>query len=137
MKSDRPIAESKEQWLSEITEAYLDAKEAIPFGAITGSEITENELFHLAPSVCLKFRGIKDSKKNRKKATEAALSSYIANEDANNGVLQNPVMAFAFCYVLAHYGLELLDDEECERILIHVENNLESIEIKIKPNKAN
>ena len=137
MKSNRPIPESREQWLSDITEAYLDAKEGIPFGAITGSEITETELFHLAPLVCLKFRAIKDTKKNRNKATEAALSSYVANKDANNGVLHNPTMAFAFCYILAHYGLDLLDDEECEGILLHVETNLEPIEVKLKPNVAN
>jgi hypothetical protein len=65
-------------WLSEIADAYLDAYEAIPYGEVFGDTITENELFHMAPHICLKFRGIKRTKANIKKSTEAMLSSYIA-----------------------------------------------------------
>ena len=86
----------------------------------------------MAPLVCLKFRGIKCTEKNKKRATEAALSSYVANEDANNGILKNPIMAFAFCYILSHYGLDLVSENECERILLYVENNLDEIEENIK-----
>ncbi len=127
MNYPKPIVKLKEPWLKEIKEAYLDAKETIAFSSSTGLEMLEKDLFNLAPLVCLKFRGIKDSKENKKKATEAALSSYIANEELNAGILKNPIMAFSFCYILAHYGLGLLNDEECQDILIYVEDNLEKI----------
>ena len=127
MNERRPIAKSEKAWLSEIAEAYLDAREAMAFGLMGGSKITENELYHLAPLVCLKFRGVKDTEKNKKRATEAALSSYVANENANSGILKNPIMAFAFCYILSHYGLDLVNENECERILLYVENNLDEM----------
>ena len=69
----KKIPGSAKEWLIEISEAYKDAEEAIPFGPSAGVDITESELFHIAPSVCIKFRGLSWSKKNIKKATEAAL----------------------------------------------------------------
>jgi len=127
MKYSRPIPTSNEQWLSELSDAYLDAKAAMPFGSVQGTEISEADLFHIAPLVCLKFRGIQASEENRKKATDAAIGSYIANEEANNGILKNAVMAFSFCYILAHYGLKLLNDEASQHILLYIEHHLDSI----------
>ena len=46
-------------WLKETAEAYNDAVETIPFGRFIDREIKVNDLFHLAPAICLKFRGIK------------------------------------------------------------------------------
>ena len=126
------IPSSNSQWLNEIAKAYLDAKEAMPFGPLAGTTITENDLFQLAPVVCLKFRGIDNSKENETKAVDAALSSYVANENENGGILKRPPMGFAFCYMLSHYGLDLIDDEQCEKILIYIENNLNELENKIK-----
>jgi hypothetical protein len=45
---------SSEEWLEEIARAYLDAKEAKPFGTAMGQPIAEGDLFHLAPHVFLK-----------------------------------------------------------------------------------
>ena len=75
-----------------------DAEEAIPFGSDACVELTKTELFHLAPSVCIKFRGIARSKNNLKKATEAALSSYVATAELPDGITTTPYMSFAFCY---------------------------------------
>ena len=126
MKAKIKIPKTKELWLKEIEAGYQDAKEAIPFGYAVGSRITEHDLFQMAPSVCLKFRGFKETKKARKRATEAALSSYVANKD-NNPILLDPHMAFAFCYILSHYGLELISETEGEELLYYIENNLEKI----------
>ncbi len=128
----KPISKSNPDWLNEIAEAYIDAKEAIPFGPLTGTKTKESDLFHMAPMVCLKFRGIAATKTNEQKATEAALSSYVANENANDGILKRPAMGFAFCYVLAHYGLGLVDEEQCEKVLTYVEANLDQLEKRIK-----
>ena len=80
-KEPKPPPSIPKAWLKEIAAAYLDAEEAIPFGPLAGVAITKKDLFHLAPSVCLKFRGMEQSKKNIKKVTEAALSSYVATLD--------------------------------------------------------
>ena len=130
MSKSTPTSES--QWIVEIAKAYLDAKEAIPFGTIVGNKISEKDLFHMAPLVCIKYRQIKDTKKNQKKATEAALSSYVANSDANGGLLKRPVFGFAFCYILAHYGLDLIETEECEKAIACVESRLNELEMKVK-----
>ncbi|MBM4073276.1 MAG: hypothetical protein FJ271_30795 [Planctomycetes bacterium] len=47
---------------------YFAASEAEPFGPLVGTEITDANLFHLAPLVCLKFRG----KKLKGKAADRA-----------------------------------------------------------------
>jgi hypothetical protein len=55
----RPIPRSVSDWFDEITLAIADARGREPFATITGQRITDANLFHLAPVVCLKFRGRK------------------------------------------------------------------------------
>ena len=126
MKNKVPA--SAKEWLTEIAEAYKDAEEAIPFGPAAGVKFTENELFHIAPSVCIKYRGLKQSKNNFKKATEAALSSYIATEEMTNGITATPCMSFAFCYIASHYGLELIDEKEANELLQYIEAHQNQLE---------
>jgi len=60
----------------------------------------------LKPSgVCLEFRGMERSKKNVKKVTEAALSSYVATLETAPDSMADPQMAFAFCYIASHFGM--------------------------------
>jgi hypothetical protein len=54
----RPTPASRDAWLEEIAAAYKDAAEAIAFGPLAGQEIKPGDLFHMAPAVCLKFRGL-------------------------------------------------------------------------------
>lgn len=37
----KPLAKSNEDWLAEIAAAYLDAREAIPFGELLGEPFRE------------------------------------------------------------------------------------------------
>lgn len=128
----KAIPETPEQWLQEVAAAYRDAKEAIPFGPVSGVEITEQELFQLAPVVCLKFRGIKRTRKLQKRVTEAALSSYVVNEESRSRAMENPIMAFALCYLASHYGLDLIDDAASEEALQYIECHLEGIRKQIQ-----
>ncbi|MCA1805885.1 MAG: hypothetical protein LC646_11250 [Xanthomonadaceae bacterium] len=121
--------------MAEIVCAYQDAAEAIPFGPAVGAELTEKELFHLAPLVCLKRRGIKRTRKNEKVATEAALSTYVANEEVHGSSLSNSIMAFSLCYVASHYALSLLDETESESILNFVEAHLDEVQRQIETYK--
>jgi len=111
---------SKLEWIAEISEAYRDAEEAIPFGAFTGQPIKEKDLFHLAPAVCLKFRGVKRTKRNLKKATDAALSSYVASKGSVGRILDDPHISFAFCYLASHFALDLVDEIEINEIMEHI-----------------
>lgn len=52
---------------------YRDAKEAQPFGELVGEPIAQSDLFHLAPHVFFKFRGLRSSKRKRNKIVEGAL----------------------------------------------------------------
>ncbi len=125
MKIANPIPSTPDAWLQEIALAYLDAAETKPFGPLTGQSITDEDLFHLAPAICIKFRGIKQTKKILEQVTEAALSSYIATKDKTENVFDHHEIAFAFCYVTSHFSLDLLDDEVARELLAYIENNLE------------
>lgn len=116
-----PVPTTAEAWLKECAAAYADAHETIPFGPLAGVRLAERDLFHLAPVVCLKFRGIRASKAALKRATDAALASYVAMRERNPELLSRPTMAFAFCYVAAHFGLDLLTEEQASATLDYIE----------------
>ncbi len=125
MKPKIPVPANQDAWLDEISNAYRDAAEALPFGALVDHDMTESDLFHLGPAVCLKFRGIKTSKANLKRATDAALSSYVATSDISDKLLDRPQVAFAFCYIASHFGLGLIDEETASQILDYIADNTE------------
>lgn len=121
MKSKRPMPATPEAWLDEIAAAYKDAAEAIPFGPLVGRKITPDDLFHMAPLICMKFRGLGSGRKLRKKATEGALSSYVATQERSPDVFCSPQIAFAFVYPAAHFALDLLEEEDVAAIMDYVE----------------
>lgn len=131
MKYPRPLATSSEGWVIEIMDAYKDAQAAIPFAEAAGKTMTEADLFHMAPLVALKFRDLVGSEECQGNARDAAIGSYIANQQAGHRNLNDPVMAFSFCYILAHYGLGLLQDERCQEILTFVETTLPKIKTAV------
>ncbi len=120
--SDLPC--SPESWLEEIRAAYADAREAIPFGPVAGHRFGERELFHLAAAVALKFRHLPSRGRTLKRATEAALSSYVANLDDQGSVLSDPRLAFAFCYLASHHGLGLVERATVDSVMQFLERNV-------------
>ena len=74
-------------------DAYKDAKDAIAFAETAGKTMSESDLFHVAPLVCLKFRDLRNSNECQKNARDAAIGSYIANQEAGNTNLNDAVMA--------------------------------------------
>lgn len=114
-------------WLDEISRAYNDAFEAIPFAPLVGYEFTPKELFHLGPTICLKFRGINNTEDKLKQATDAALSSYVATEEVAGDLFKIPQMAFAFSYMASHYGLDIVDDEMVSRVMDYLEVHLDEL----------
>jgi hypothetical protein len=126
-RKGRPLPRSLQAWLEEIVEAISDAADAKPFGRIIGEPITDAELFHLAPLVCLKFRGREPQGPEAERVTETALANYVANSDPegiDHGLKQKPMLAFAVCYVAAHLALDLLDEQDAEGILNYCEDHL-------------
>ncbi len=118
----RPLPRTPAQWFKEIKLAIADAGEAAPFGPLVGTEITAANLFHLAPVVCLKFRGKKLKGREADRVIKVALANYVANSDPDgidHGLEQRPLMAFTLCYVAAHLGLDLVDEEKAEAILTY------------------
>jgi len=89
-----------------------------------GQHFGEQELFHLAPAVALKFRGLPIRGAALKRATEAALSSYVANLQEQGSALADPRLAFAFCYLASHYGLGLVEVSEVESMMEFLGRNL-------------
>jgi hypothetical protein len=114
---------TRARWLDEIELAIEDARDAGPLGILTGERTTDANLFHLAPLVCLKFRGRKPVGREADRVTKTALANYVANSD--HGLGSRPLMAFALCYVAAHLALDLVDEGQAEAILEHWEVHLE------------
>ena len=127
MKRDQPA--TPDEWLDEIKLAIADARETKPFELLTGHRITDANLFHLAPLVCMKIRGLDyRDEALRTRVTEGALANYVANSDPDeidHGLERRPLLAFAMCYVTAHYVLDLIDDGEAESILNHCDENMD------------
>jgi hypothetical protein len=117
-----------EGWLLEIRLAIKDARETEPFSTLTGERITDANLFHLAPLVCLKFRGRRLIGSEADRVTETALANYVVNSDPegiDHGLQAKPLLAFAVCYVTAHLALDLIDEQHAEAILNYCEEHLE------------
>ena len=127
-KMSRQTPRNVAGWLKEIRLAIADAREAKPFGLLIGEPITDANLFHLAPLVCLKFRGRKLAGREATRVTETALANYVVNSDPegiDHGLESKPLLAFAVCYVTAHLALDLVDEKEAEAILNYCEEHLE------------
>ena len=123
----RPLPRTPAQWLKEIKLAIADAAEAAPFGPLAATEITPANLFHLAPLVCLKFRGKKLKGPEADRVIKVALANYVATSDPDridHGLEQRPMMAFTLCYIAAHLALDLVDEETAESILTYCEEHL-------------
>jgi len=96
----RGLPSTPADWLEEIQLAYADALGAESIGHVFSTPVTHSNLFHLAPLVCLKFRGRKLKGKEARRVTEVALANYVANSDPdenNHGLEQRPMLAFAPC----------------------------------------
>ena len=132
MKVKNKIPSSPDGWLDEISKAYNDAFDTIPYGPMAGHKFSSKELFHLGPAICLKFRGIKKTEKNLKQATDAALSSYAATAEVVGDLFKIPQMAFAFSYITSHYGLDIVDDREITNVMDYLEANLDELKNKTK-----
>ena len=125
---NRTMPRTPEGWLLEIRLAIKDARETEPFSTLIGQRITDANLFHLAPLVCLKFRGRKLVGREADRVTKTALANYVVNSDpagVDHGLSHKPLLAFAVCYVAAHLALDLIDEEKAEAVLNYCEEHLE------------
>jgi hypothetical protein len=119
--SARQFPQHAVEWLHEIADAYRDAHDTLPFMPLVGVMPSENQLFHLAPRVAVKFRGLPHSRVDA--ATEAALSSYVASQEQAGGVFDDPRLAFVFCYLASHFGLDLISEEYVDEVMSFLEEN--------------
>jgi hypothetical protein len=109
----KPVPKTAAEWVDEIALAYEDARKALPFMPLTGLLPRARKLFHLAPHVAIKFRALPESR--REAAVEAALCTYVASEA--NGLLDDPRLAFALCYLASHFGLNLVSQSTVEQVM--------------------
>ena len=136
MKVRNPTPKTWQDWMDEIVKAYLDAREAIPYGRFVGQVIAEKDLYHMAPAVCLKFRGIKKSKRVLEEATIAALTSYSVMQGSAGELLAVPQVAFAFCYLASHFGLDLVDEDLVNSVMEFLVANQGGLLVRTHPESA-
>ncbi len=132
MKPKYPVPKTLQSWLAEIATGYNDALETLPFAKSMGQKASEKDLFQLAPSICLKLRGLPKTKKLEAKAQEAALSTYVATESHYPEMLANPHIAFALAYLASHYGLDLLTENKVMEIMDFIAQEQSQLAVKIK-----
>jgi hypothetical protein len=87
----------------------------------------------MAPSLCLKFRGFKKSRKLLEKATVAALTSYSAMQKSEGELLAVPQIGFAFCYLASHFGLDLIDEDSVNCVMEFIVSHQGDFLAKTKP----
>jgi hypothetical protein len=101
-------------WLEETELAIADAA-GEPFARLIREPERAVNLFHLAPMVCMEFRGLDyRDEELRKKVTEGSLATYVANsspDGIDHGLESRPLLAFAVCYITAYHVLGLIDKE--------------------------
>lgn len=56
-------------------------------------------------------------------ATEAALTSYVANKEGQSAALSGPQLAFAFCYLASHFGIGFVGAATVEMVMGYLEQN--------------
>ncbi len=123
----RKVPRTAHEWLKEILLAWDDARETKPFAQITGTQLTDADLFHLAPVVCLKLRGRKVVGEEADRVTKGALANYVVNtapDAAVQGLESKPQLGFALCYVAAHLVLDLVDEQTAAEIMGYCEEHL-------------
>jgi len=96
-----------------------------PSFALTGVRADERELFHLAPHVAIKCRGL--SEQCRSTAVQAALVSFVETDDAIDAP-RDPFIVFTRSYLASHRGLDLLSEEQVREIMGEVERLARSAE---------
>jgi hypothetical protein len=130
------MATTPDEWLIDIADAYIDAWTAIPFGIFVGESIAESDLFQVAPQVCLKFRGMDQSRSNVGKATEAMLLSYTATQVRDEEMFCDPQIAFAFAYLASHFGMDLLSGSQVSDIMEFIGGHQIELAMAIEERKS-
>ena len=129
-----PVPRTVPGWFKEIELAVADARAAGPFGESIGQPVTDANLFHLAPLICLKFRGRKLLGRRGESSHGNGAANYVVNSDpdgVDHGLESKPLLAFAVCYVTAHLALDLIDEKRAEAILNYCEKHLEEESMKL------
>jgi len=91
--------------------------------------ITDANLFHLAPLVCLKFRGRRLIGREADRVTETALANYVVKSDPEGNRSRSASEAAAGVRRVftstAHLALDLIDEQHADAILNYCEEHLE------------
>ena len=123
------LPKTPDEWLAEILLAFEDAAEAKPFAPLTGTVLTDKNMFHLAPAVALKLRGLDLPERKREAIVKTVLANYVVHTNPKSpsyvpGLKRNSKLAFALCYVATHFALDLVSQEDSTAILEHCEAHL-------------
>ncbi|MCH2176104.1 MAG: hypothetical protein MK193_10295 [Lentisphaeria bacterium] len=99
------------EWIDEITEIWQ-----VMLEISRETELSERELYILAPKAAIRKRDLPFNELNNQLAQESALSSYQANLKLEKD-LEYPIYAFSFCYIMAHFGLNKIDEKQAQNLL--------------------
>lgn len=138
IKVKNPAPDSIELWLAEIAMAYKASEKFMQSAArVPNREIPDLLPWQLAPLFALGARGLDRHEKLLDEAAGYAFSSFEQYFPVSEAVpAPPPAVAFAFCYVGAHLGLDLVSEEEADQVLDTIEANEDTLESMIDKAEA-
>lgn len=113
----RPVPPTPAAWLEEVALAYQDALDMLPLARPGDPRPQSTDLVGLAPVLALQIRGLERTSGRLKRATDAALSSYVASVGSAPELASHGPIAFAFGYLASHFGLDLVSEEELDAVM--------------------
>jgi hypothetical protein len=127
-----PIPTEPDHWLAEIAMAYKTAQMFMETGMEPPPGFEKAEPWQLAPLFCLSARGIRQTPDLFEQAAGMAFENFLENYTEDEAAALAPVLSFAFCYMGAHLGLGLVDEDEANRILDLAEDNVEHLNMMVE-----
>lgn len=138
IKIKNPAPDSIELWLAEIAMAFKASEKFIQSATRVPIKELPNLLpWQMAPLFALGARGLGQNEDLLDEAAGYAFSSLEQYFPPDQAVPPPPpAVAFAFCYVGAHLGLDLVTEAEADQVLDTVEANEDSLESMIAKAEA-
>lgn len=128
-----PPPDSLELWVAEIAMAYCGSQQFMKLPMLsTMADANNMQPWHVAPLMALGARGLSEREDLLDEAAGYAYSSFEQNYNVNDADALPPSIAFAFVYVGAHLGLDIIDESRADEIMDLVEANQDALDLMIE-----
>lgn len=137
IKPKNPPPDSLELWVAEIAMAFCGSQQFMKLPMLsTLADANSMQPWHVAPLMALGARGLSEREDLLDEAAGYAYSSFEQNFNVDDADALPPSIAFAFVYVGAHLGLDIIDEKRADEIMDLVEANQDALDLMIEKAKT-